>query len=148
MTTVDVVSDIVIDRPRHHVAGYSSDPDNATAWYVNIKAVQWKSPRPARVGSRFAFVARFLGRELSYTYEVLDLQPDTRFVMRTTDGPFPMETTYLWEDGPNGATKMTLRNRGAPSGFTAIAAPVLAKAIKRANVKDLVRLKAILEAAD
>lgn len=60
MTTVDVVSDIVIDRPRHHVAGYSSDPDNATAWYVNIKAVQWKSPRPARVGSRFAFVARFL----------------------------------------------------------------------------------------
>ncbi|MCV7078298.1 SRPBCC family protein [Mycobacterium szulgai] len=148
MTTVDVVSDIVIDRPRHHVAGYSSDPDNATAWYVNIKAGQWKSPRPARVGSRFAFVARFLGRELSYTYEVLDLQPDTRFVMRTTDGPFPMETTYLWEDGPNGATKMTLRNRGAPSGFTAIAAPVLAKAIKRANVKDLVRLKAILEAAD
>jgi hypothetical protein len=147
MTTVDVTTEIVIARPRGEVAAYSLDPDNATTWYVNIKAVQWKSPKPAAVGSRFAFTARFLGRALSYTYEVGDLQPETRFVMRTAQGPFPMETTYLWEDGPNGTTKMTLRNRGEPSGFWGIAAPVLAMAIKRTNAKDLGRLKSLLEAA-
>ncbi|BBX72442.1 SRPBCC family protein [Mycobacterium shinjukuense] len=146
MTTVDVVSEIVIARPRDEVARYASDPDNATAWYVNIKAVQWKSPKPLAVGARFAFTARFPGRELSYTYEAVELVPDTRFVMRTAEGPFPMETTYLWEDGPNGSTTMTLRNRGEPSGFTGIVAPVLTLAIKRANRKDLARLKALLEA--
>jgi len=146
MTTVDVVSEVVIARPRSEVAAYCSEPDNATAWYVNIKSVQWESARPMGVGSRFAFAARFLGRPLSYTYEVVDLQPGARFVMRTAQGPFPMETTYLWEDGPNGTTKMTLRNRGEPSGFSGIAAPVLAMAMKRANTKDLARLKSLLEA--
>ncbi|SOJ56637.1 hypothetical protein MSIMFB_04113 [Mycobacterium simulans] len=145
MTSVDVVSEIVIARPRDEVAAYSADPDNATAWYANIQAVQWKSPKPMVIGSRFAFSASFLGRTLSYTYEVVELQPGTRFVMRTAEGPFPMETTYLWEDGPTGMTKMTLRNRGEPKGFSGIAAPVLAMAIKRANAKDLARLKSLLE---
>ena len=146
MTSVDVVSEIVITRPRREVAAYSSDPDNATAWYVNIKSVQWKSPKPMAVGSRFAFTAKFLGRSLSYTYEVVDLQPETRLVMRTAEGPFPMETTYLWKDGPNGTTKMTLRNRGEPARFSGMVAPFLAMAMKRANAKDLARLKSLLEA--
>ncbi|MCH9728644.1 MAG: SRPBCC family protein [Actinomycetia bacterium] len=147
MTSVDVTSEIVIARPRSEVAAYSSNPDNATAWYLNIKAVQRVSPGPVAVGSQFAFTARFLGRPLSYTYEVADLQPGTRFVMHTAQGPFPMETTYLWEDGPHGTTTMTLRNRGEPRGFWEIAGSLMEMAIKRANAKDLARLKSLLEAA-
>ena len=70
MAMVDVKVQIVVERPRHTVAEYSSDPDNATAWYANITAVQWETPKPASLGSRFAFTAHFLGRELNYTYEV------------------------------------------------------------------------------
>jgi len=135
----------VIERPRYEVAAYASDPDNATSWYENIKAVEWSSPKPLAVGSRIAFVAQFLGRRLAYTYEVKELVPDERFVMATAEGPFPMETTYSWEDAGEGATRMTLRNRGEPSGFVRIAAPIMASAIRRANRKDLARLKSILE---
>ena len=145
---VDVVSGVVIARPRGEVAAYSADPDHATAWYANINAVQWRTPKPLAIGSRFAFVASFLGRSLSYTYEVVDMHPMTRLVMRTADGPFPMETMYLWEDGEHGSTKMTLRNRGEPAGFFGVAAPVVRRAMKRANAKDLARLKALLEAAE
>jgi hypothetical protein len=145
MAPVDVIVEIVIRRPRHIVAAYAAEPDNATAWYVNIKTVEWKTPRPLAVGSQFAFTAAFLGRTLTYTYEVVEFVPDRRFVMRTAEGPFPMETTYEFDDVAPESTRMTLRNRGEPSGFSGIAAPMMAVAMKRANTKDLKRLKAILE---
>ena len=91
-----------------------------------------------------AFVARFLGRRLEYTYELVELVPNERLVMRTQEGPFPMETTYTWEPVPEG-TRMTLRNRGNPSGFSRVTAPVMELAMRRATSKDLARLKALLE---
>ena len=95
---VEVESLIEISLPRDEVAAFACDPDNATAWYENIRVVQWESPRPLAVGSQIAFVAEFLGRRLAYTYEVTEFVPGERFVMRTAEGPFPMETTYTWED--------------------------------------------------
>ena len=145
MTAVDVVSEIEIARPRDEVAAYACDPDRATAWYENIESVAWRSPRPLAVGTRLAFVAGFLGRRLEYTYEVRELVPGERFVMSTAEGPFPMETTYAFADAPGGRTRMTLRNRGEPAGFAKVAAPVMARAMRRANGKDLRRLREILE---
>jgi hypothetical protein len=92
------------------------------------------------------FVARFLGRRLSYTYEIVDLVPGQRLVMRTAEGPFPMETTYTWEPVDGSRTRMTLRNCGEPAGFGRMAAPVMAAAMRRANEKDLAALKRLLEA--
>ena len=143
--TVDVQSEIRIDRPRAVVAAYACDPDNATSWYENIKTVEWKSPKPLAVGSRIAFVARFLGRRLEYTCEVKEVVAGERFVMATSEGPFPMETSYSWADSPGGGTEMTLRNRGEPTGFSKLAAPMLAAAMRRANRKDLEKLKSLLE---
>jgi len=143
---VDVQTEIVIDRPRERVATYTGDPSRAPEWYVNIESVEWKTPPPVAVGSRVAFIAHFLGRRLAYTYEIVELVPGERLVMRTAEGPFPMETTYTWETSGSG-TRMTLRNRGEPSGFARLAAPILAAAMRRANRKDLARLKAILESA-
>jgi uncharacterized membrane protein len=142
---VDVVTEIVIDRPRAEVAAFSGDPSNAPQWYVNIKSVEWKTEPPARVGSRVAFVAHFLGRRLAYTYEIVEFVAGARLVMRTSEGAFPMETTYTWESPTEGSTRMTLRNRGEPSGFSKVMAPLMTSAMRRANRKDLQRLKGLLE---
>jgi uncharacterized membrane protein len=143
---VDVSTRVLIRRPREAVAAYAMDPDNAPRWYVNIKSVEWKTPPPLQVGSRLAFVAQFMGRRLAYTYEIVELAAGTRLAMRTAEGPFPMETTYSFSDA-GADTVMTLRNRGTPRGFGVLMAPFMATAMRRANAKDLARLKAILEMA-
>jgi hypothetical protein len=143
---VDVRTGIVIARPKGEVAAFAGDPGNAPRWYVNITSVEWKTAPPLRVGSEVAFVARFLGRTLAYTYRITELVPGTRLVMRTADGPFPMETTYEWSDVPGG-TRMQLTNRGTPSGFSSFLSPFMRMAMKRANQKDLERLKRVLESA-
>jgi hypothetical protein len=144
---VDVVTQTEIERPRDEVAAFAGDPDNAVRWYENIESVQWQTPPPLAVGSKLAFVARFLGRRIAYTYEVREHVPGERFVMATAEGPFPMETTYEWRDSLDGGTLMTLRNRGEPSGFANVAAPVMSAAMRRANRKDLQALKALLESS-
>ena len=143
--SVDVLTETVIRRPLAVVADYAIDPSHAPEWYTNIFRVEWETPPPLSVGSRMAFVARFLGRILAYTYEVVALEPRERLVMRTAQGPFPMETTYTWAAEGDEATRMTLRNRGTPSGFAGVAAPAMSLAMRRANTKDLAALKTLLE---
>lgn len=140
---VDVVVERVIPVARERVAEFAGDPSNAPRWYANIRSVAWRTEPPVAIGSRMDFEARFLGRPLAYTYEVTELVAGERMVMRTADGPFPMETTYTWETVPGG-TLMRLRNRGTPSGFARVAAPVMARAMRSAMTKDLDLLSRLL----
>ena len=145
--SVDVTSETVIDRPVGPVSSYAADPSNAPEWYANIDAVEWKTDPRVEKGAKAAFVARFLGRRLEYTYELIEVEPGAKLIMRTAQGPFPMETTYTWSPVGPASTRMTLRNRGEPAGFSKMLAPFMASAVRRANRKDLAKLKAILEAS-
>ena len=145
MSQVDVLTEVQINRSVEEVSRFASDPDNATKWYKNIKSVEWKTEKPLREGSRLEFRAEFLGKKLIYTYEVVEYVSNTKFVMRTASGPFPMETTYYWERISENETRMKLRNRGTPSGFSRLFAPFMAMTIRKANEKDLQRLKKIIE---
>ena len=142
---VDVAVERVIACPVAEVAAVAGDPGNAPRWYRNITEVRWRTEPPVGVGSRMDFEARFLGRRLAYTYEAVALEPGRRLVMRTADGPFPMETTYTWEALGESATRMTLRNRGTPTGFAGLTAPLMERAMRRAMTGDLAALARLLE---
>jgi hypothetical protein len=142
---VDVTVEVIIERPVANVAAYAGDPANAPDWYANIRSVHWRTSPPLKLGSQVDFVATFLGRQLPCTYEVVDLVVGERLVMRTSQGPFPMETTYQWSAIGNGQTLMRLRNRGEPSGFSRVTASMMSVAVRRNTTKDLARLKRLLE---
>lgn len=112
---------------------------------MNIDSAEWKTDKPLRIGSRIAFKAKFLGRELAYIYEIVENIPGTKLVMRTSEGPFPMKTTYTWEAIDHSTTLMTLRNQGNPAGFSKLISPFMASMMKKANNKDLKKIKEILE---
>lgn len=142
---VNVQTEIVINRPIKEVATYAQNPETATEWYQNIVSSRLMSSRPIRVGSEIAFEAKFLGKKLSYTYKVVELNPNKKLVMRTSDGPFAMETTYYWKEIDQDTTKMMLRNCGNPSGFSKFMKPFMSMMMKKENKKDLERIKDILE---
>lgn len=143
--TVDVTADIVIERPAADVAAFAGDPSNAPTWYRRISSAEWQTEPPVGVGSRIRFRARFMGRELVYTYEVVQHVPGERMTMRTDEGPFPMNTVYTWHAVGQRVTHMTLRNHGDPAGFSKLTAPLMKFAMKRAMRQDLAALKALLE---
>jgi uncharacterized protein YndB with AHSA1/START domain len=143
--TVDVVSEIEIRRPRDEVAAFVCDQDNAPAWNDSVDSVEWESAQALAEGSRFTHVSGVLGGRVDYDYQVLELVPGERLVVSTEDGPFALRTTYTWADGPNGATTMTLHSYGHPDSLGRLSVPIIAKALRRANDKNLKRLKRLLE---
>ncbi|MFE8702832.1 SRPBCC family protein [Cytobacillus sp. FJAT-54145] len=142
---VNVITEITINSPSDKVSSYAADPDNTPSWYVNIKSAEWKTEKPLKVGSQVAFTAHFLGRKLEYIYEIVDFVPGQILVMKTAQGPFPMKTTYTWESVSDSSTRMTLRNEGSPTGFSKIFTPFMSTMMKSATMKDLKKLKSILE---
>ena len=143
--TVDVAVTTVIERPIDEVSEFAGDPSNAPTWYRRIASAEWQTDPPITLGSCITFRARFLGRDLVYTYEVVEYTPGTQVAMRTSEGPFPMRTTYTWRPLSERATHMTLRNDGEPRGFSKLVAPILAPAMRRAMTQDLAQLKRLLE---
>jgi uncharacterized membrane protein len=142
---VDVITEITINRPITEVSEYATNPDHAPEWYVNIHSVDWRTPKPLKLGSQIAFKAKFLGKELAYVYEIVEFIPEKKFVMKTVDGPFPMETIYTWQAIDESHTRMTLQNKGNPKGFNKILSFFMTFMMRRANMKDLIKIKTILE---
>jgi len=142
---VNIYTEIIINTSLEKVAEYAVNPDNAPEWYDNIQSAIWITPKPLVIGTKIDFVAHFLGRKLAYTYEIVEFEQRKKLVMCTAEGPFPMETTYIWEKIDDNTTKMSLRNKGIPSGFSKLFAPFMAVMMKRANTKDLNKVKKILE---
>lgn len=145
---MDVTVATVFEAPRAVVARISGDPGQAKRWYGNVRSVRWAGEPDLVEGAQMDIVTHSLGRNRAHTYRVVELVPDERLVMRTEQGPFPMETTYSWwdEDPVDGSprTGMSLRNAGRANAMTSLASGAVTLGMKRAMRRDLERLRLLL----
>jgi uncharacterized membrane protein len=142
--STDIVAETVIARPRDEVAAYVIDWRNDPRWIGGISEARLVSGEPFGVGSKVARTASFLGKRIEYVNEVVELEPDSRLVMRSVKGPFPMRITYAFHDADPG-TRATVRVEGNASGFYRLAGPALSAMVRRSVSGDLARLKRLLE---
>jgi hypothetical protein len=100
--TLDVTTDLVINRPRDEVAAYVTDPAHDPIWIGGIREAEMLTPPPVAEGTRVRRVARFLGRRIEYVLEIAHLDRETEVAMRSVKSPFPMNVKYGFADAPGG----------------------------------------------
>ena len=144
---VDVSTEIIINLPKEKVTEFALDPANVPDWCTHIKSVEWDHDAPLRAGAKLVFNEQIMRRPHKQVYEVVEIIPGQKVIMKSQSNGLRMETTVAWQAINENTTCMTLRNRGQPRGFSKLMAPIMARAVRRANRKDLERLKAILEDA-
>ena len=140
---IDVTAEVLIRRPRAEVAAFMFDPRNDAIWTTGVVESRPLDEGRLRTGSRVDRISKFMGRQFGYRYEVIDASEDG-FVEMRVDEPFPMRIRYELTDA-DGATRASIRARGDATGFFRMAAPVMARMVKKNIGKDLELLKAHLE---
>jgi carbon monoxide dehydrogenase subunit G len=145
---IDVAAETVIMRPRSEVAAFVMDPANDQTWIKAFSSVEPLTDPPTAVGSQVKRVAGFMGRRIVYVMEVVELEPESRLVMKTVEGPFPMTVHYEFEplgsEGESG-TLVRVRNQGGSDGFMAAFGPLMGWMVNRQVKKDLALLRSVLE---
>lgn len=141
---IDVTATVLIRRPLEAVSAYMTDPANDTAWIRALTAARQLTPPPPAKGMRVERAAKFMGRSMTYTTEVIEWSPAERVQMQTMDGPYPMAVTYSFA-GEDGGTRVSIRNHGGSGVMFKLAGPLIGRMVNGRVKGDLAQLKEILE---
>lgn len=143
---IEVTSEVAIDRPADEVFTFLADAENNPTWQQGMQRCKWTTTPPIREGSIYEQEARMLGKTITSTFEVTDLQPGRRITVRTIESTFPIEVTRSVEPTSETTCRAGAHVTGDPSGMFKLAAPLLRKMVERSVRGDYRRLKEHLEA--
>jgi carbon monoxide dehydrogenase subunit G len=144
--SIDVAAEVEIARPRAEVAAFMFDPTKDARWTTGVVEAKPLQDGLLRLGAKVDRVSRFLGRRLEYRIEVVAAEPE-RFVEMIATQPFEIRVRYELEDIDEQHTRVRIRTAGGGTGFFRLAAPLLAKMVRRSIAADLVNLERCLVSA-
>src|SRR5260370_32732439 len=104
------------------------DPTKVPEWNYLVQEAT-PSETPVGVGTRIQQRARFLGRNVDPTFEVIEHEPNKRFVQKT-DKPFSFTISNIFEAEGSG-TKLVVVMEGEPGGVFQIGDPILARIVQK-----------------
>ncbi len=144
---IKVAVEIDLDRPASQVFAYLEDATNNPKWIPNMRSCRWTTPPPISAGSKYEQLSEFLGRKIHTNFEVTDHQPGHALTIESREGSsFPITVTRIVE-ARGDSCHVTEITEGDPSGFYAIASPLLKRMVVRNIRRDYANLKRILEAS-
>lgn len=142
---------IVVSRSVQEVWRYVADPRNLPRWLSGVSDVRLTSEGTLRPGSTFASTYTYGGRTHEVTYEVTEVRPPNRLVIRSVSGPYPFESTFEMEEvGEVGTQVFHTLAAGADSKATGVIflvlGPFLRAGMRMRMRRELLRLSELIEA--
>lgn len=127
------------------IADFARNPD----WQGGMESCTWLTEPPVTVGSRYQQEARFLGRTITTTFEVVALdepgeQGRASITIHSIVSTFPLQVTRTVEPAADGC-HVGARVAGQPSGWMGWFGPVMAAMVQRSVDADYRRLRELLE---
>lgn len=138
---------VEIERPAAEIFAYISNFENNPQWQNGMIDCRFTSEGPLRLGSTYVQQARFMGRTIESTFEVLAYQPGRMVKAGTTGGSFPITFQRMVDPQANGSSRVSAIITGDASGFFKLAEALMKPMVQRQIEGDYARLKRILEAA-
>lgn len=142
---IEVEVTIQVDRAPDEVFAFWSDWTNNPRWQSGMERCTWTSEPPLRVGSTYDQEARFLGRLMRSSFEVVEYEPDRRIRIRTTAGTLPLDITREVLPQPDGGTTLHAIIRGEPTGVLRLLGPLTQRMVERNVRADYARLQEMLD---
>ena len=140
---MDIRFDITIDRPVADVFAYLADSTNAPEWIGAARKREQITEGAVGVGTTFAGTDRFPGRDVEWTMEVTEFEPDQHVRFEMSE---PFNGTYDIRCEPNGdGTLVSVEIVGTPSGIWRLFDLIPDALVRRGFEGDYRRLKALLE---
>jgi carbon monoxide dehydrogenase subunit G len=141
---VRVESGVDVARPPAEVFAYISNFEHNPEWQGGMVDARFTTKGPLRVGSRYDQVAKFMGKRIDSSFEVVEYEPDRLVKATTTSSSFPITFTRKVEPAGDG-TRVTAIVEGDASGFFRLAEPLMRRKVQKSIDADYENLKRILE---
>jgi uncharacterized membrane protein len=141
---VKVEQSVVIGKLVEEVFAYSQDIKNAAKFQSGVDSLEMVDGPDNTVGSKYAEVRHFLGKEMRTTLEITAFKENELWGARVIEGPLPYEVTMRYEAIPEG-TKITTTVEAEPKGFFKLAEKVVASSLEKSLAEDFATLKKLLE---
>jgi uncharacterized protein YndB with AHSA1/START domain len=143
---IEIENSVVINRPVDEIFEFMADAENHPQWQSGAQEVVKTSEGSIGVGTTYTGVNRIMGRRLESYIEYTAYEPNKRLAAKVTQRPVPFQFEMTFEPAAEGRTKVNVKGTGEPGGFFKLAAPILARMIKRRTETNLANLKDLLEA--
>ncbi len=136
---------VSINQPVEQVFAFIRDTRNTARWHPSLSEARATLEGPAQIGTQVTEVRTFIGRKMESTFEIVELEPNKRIVMKSVSGPFPLKVTILFESLGK-ATRITLDGETEPRGFLKLADGMIAGMLQKELETDLSAAKHVVEA--
>lgn len=141
---IEITATAEAPRPADELFAYVSDMSNNPRWQKGQVRCEWSTPPPIGVGSRYEQHARFLGRDIVSTFEVVEFAQGRRIRIRTVASPMPMDITREVEPMGDDRSRVTATIRGGPTGLLRLLDPLTERMVRRSVRGDYERLADLL----